>query len=75
MKYHWKIWIGKKPKCEYSTIDVTQVDWVHFSSAVYMLFVGIQISISILLGEMFVNYIYTRSIKRRELVKVKMNYW
>ncbi|KAG4075434.1 hypothetical protein HA402_015087 [Bradysia odoriphaga] len=38
MSHHWNIWIGKKPKCNKSNIELVQVDWTHFvSSLVYEL--------------------------------------
>lgn len=73
MSHHWDIWIGKKPKCHKSAIDIRQVDWEHFSSAVYMLLVGIQISIIVVLVEMCVNFYQTRRAKRKKFA-MKMSY-
>lgn len=66
MSHHWDIWIGKKPQCQNSEIDITQVDWIHFSSSVYMLLVGIGISIAMLLVEIFVNYYQKRRIENNK---------
>lgn len=60
LSYHWKVWIGHRPKCAKNRVQVTPVDILHFSSALYVAFVGIQISLGILLGELIMNR-YTRN--------------
>lgn len=47
--------MGHKPKCEDNSVDVVPVDLEHFSSAIYVHIVGMQISAGILLGEIFMN--------------------
>lgn len=54
MAYHWKIWMGHKPKCENNALDVTPVDIVHFSSALYALLIGMQISFGFLIAEVII---------------------
>lgn len=51
MAYHWKIWMGHQPKCENNDRDVQPVDIVHFSSAIYGLVIGMQISFGFLMAE------------------------
>lgn len=60
MAYHWKIWMGHKPKCENNDLDVIPVDIIHFSSALFALVIGMQISFGFLVGELIIsrNYQY-----------------
>lgn len=55
MAYHWKIWMGHKPKCESNDLEVVPVDIVHFSSALYGLAIGMQLSVALLFGEVFMR--------------------
>lgn len=55
MSYHWKIWMGHKPKCETNDLEVIPVDIVHFSSALYALAVGVQISFGFFVVEVLIN--------------------
>lgn len=55
LSYYWKVWIGHKPKCEKNRVNVTPVDILHFSSALYVPIVGIQISLGIFLGEIIMS--------------------
>lgn len=52
----WTTWISHMPKYAGSNVEVIPIDILHFSSALYVLGFGIQISISILIVEIFVNY-------------------
>lgn len=56
LAHQWKIWIGHLPQCENSKVDVVPVDITHFSSALYLLAFGIQISAVIFIGELAVVY-------------------
>lgn len=51
----WKTWIAHLPKCN-AEVDIVPVDMVHFSSALYALSFGMQISISILIGELLLTH-------------------
>lgn len=52
----WKTWISHRPKCVRSDVEVVPVDMIHFSSALYVLGFGIQLSIYIFIGEIFLIY-------------------
>lgn len=54
--------MGHKPKCAKNRVDVVPVDILHFSSALYVPIVGMQISIGILLAEMFLNRYLRRNV-------------
>lgn len=58
--YHSAIWEQKKPKCAESSLVVAPVDIEHFSSALYLLLIGMTISVSVLIVEIIVH----RSQKR-----------
>lgn len=58
MAYHWKIWMGLQPKCESNDLDVTPVDIVHFSSALYGLAIGMQISLGFFIAEVIIGRIH-----------------
>lgn len=62
LAYQWKTWIGLLPKCENSKVDVLPVDIAHFSSALYLLAFGIQISIFIFIAELIAVYFLTSRI-------------
>ncbi|KAJ6639573.1 hypothetical protein Bhyg_12321, partial [Pseudolycoriella hygida] len=47
ISYVWKTWIAKMPKCARSDVDVVPVDMIHFSSALYALGIGVQLSLLI----------------------------
>ena len=51
----WKTWISHLPKCARSDVDVAPVDMIHFSSALYVLGFGMQISLIFFIGERFLN--------------------
>lgn len=55
MAYNWKIWMGHKPKCENNDLDVIPVDIVHFSSAIYGLAIGMQISFGFFVAEVIIG--------------------
>ncbi len=61
MTYHWKIWMGHKPKCENNDLEVIPVDIIHFSSALYSLAIGMQISFGLLITEVAMHR--ARSLK------------
>lgn len=63
LSYYNRVWYGTRPKCEISELRVTPVDLVHFSAAVYVLFIGIFSSLTILIFEIIVY----RFLKRRTL--------
>nr|QGW45453.1 ionotropic receptor 75c [Bradysia odoriphaga] len=65
MSHHWDIWIGKKPKCNKSNIELVQVDWTHFVSSLYVLATGITTSVGFLSIEVFTNWYHrTRGTKQ-----------
>nr|QGW45456.1 ionotropic receptor 75f [Bradysia odoriphaga] len=51
----WKTWISHLPKCQRSDVDVVPVDMIHFSSALYVLGFGMQLSITLFIGELCRN--------------------
>lgn len=54
--HNWKTWIAHLPKCTESDVEVLPIDFPHFSSALYALVGGIQISICIFVGELYSVY-------------------
>lgn len=56
LAYHWKIWMAHMPKCENSIIEVVPIDMTHFSTVLFILMLGIQISVCILIGEFVLKY-------------------
>lgn len=55
LSYYWNIWLGHKPKCAKNKVTVVPVDILHFSSALYILIIGIKVSIGILIIEVIIN--------------------
>lgn len=51
----WKTWIGNKPKCGRSDVDVVPVDMVHFSSALCVFGIGVQITLLIFTVEVLLH--------------------
>ncbi|XP_037027053.1 glutamate receptor U1-like isoform X2 [Bradysia coprophila] len=59
----WKTWISHLPKCARSDVDVVPVDMIHFSSALYVLGFGMQLSMTLFIGELCRNvYLRLRNI-------------
>lgn len=56
LAYIWKTWMSQMPKCAVSDVDVAPVDWIHFSSALYVLAIGMQISVALFILEILVAY-------------------
>lgn len=48
----WKTWISHMPKCVRSEVEVVPLDMVHFSSALYVLGFGLQITLLLFIGEL-----------------------
>lgn len=65
LAYIWKTWISHMPKCALSDVNVIPVDMIHFSTALYVLAFGMQMSVTLFLAELFVIY-YLR-VKLRHL--------
>lgn len=59
LSHLWSIWIARLPKCSHSDVDVKDikpVDIAHFSSALLVLSLGIQISIGVLIVKLLHTY-------------------
>lgn len=56
LAYVWKTWISHIPLCARSDVDVVPVDMIHFSTALYVLGFGIQISIALFVVELLVTH-------------------
>lgn len=61
--YHSAIWASRKPKCAKNNLDVAPVDLEHFSSALYILLIGISLSILVLIVEVLVHRAMCRQKK------------
>lgn len=68
--YHSSIWEQKKPKCAKSSLIVAPVDIEHFSSALYILLIGMTLSVSVLVTEIIVH----RAHKRIAALRERLNY-
>lgn len=55
LSYYNKMWYGTKPKCEKSELIVAPVDFVHFSSAVYILVIGSLFSLTVMVFEVIMH--------------------
>lgn len=64
--YHSAVWEQKKPKCAESALNVAPVDLEHFSSALYIILIGITLSFSVLIVELIVHRWQKRLKARRE---------
>lgn len=53
LSHIWNIWIARLPKCSHSEVYVEPIDLAHFSSALIVLSFGMQISIAVLIIEIF----------------------
>lgn len=62
--YYHKIWSGRKPKCE-AMRAFSPVDIVHFSSAVFIVIVGIIGSFAVLICEICLHRFSKRNAFRR----------
>lgn len=72
LTYNLKTWMGHKPKCEKSSVDVVPVDLLHFSSALYVPFVGPQVSVVILFAEIFVSRYQGRFLRTVYILERKV---
>lgn len=72
--YHWKIWMGHLPKCTNLHIDVVSINISHFSSAIYILVFGMQLSLCILIGEIvlgcFLNWKLIKHEKKGNIIVI-----
>lgn len=66
--YHSAIWESRMPKCAKSDLDVAPVDLEHFSSALYILLIGISLSIIMLIAEVLVHRAMCRQKKMCRLL-------
>lgn len=71
LAYHSKTWLGTKPPCEKSEVEVIPVDLIHFSWALYLVALGIPFSGAILLGEIMLHRYRVLNEKKdvKEVVK------
>lgn len=65
------IWIARLPKCSHSGVDIEPIDLAHFSSALFVLSFGIQISVAILIIEV-AHKIMSRRQQFREKNGIEM---
>lgn len=64
--YHSAIWERRKPKCAKSTVEVQPIDLEHFSSALYVLAIGMAASTLICAGEIVVAMVQRRRAALRQ---------
>lgn len=69
--YHSIVWEQKKPKCADSSLTVAPVDIEHFSSALYILLIGMTLSVSVLIVEIMVFRWHKRIRALRERLNHK----
>lgn len=70
VSYHLKDWIGTKPACQKTIIEVVPVDLIQFSWALYVMVGGIHLSTLILFAEILVHRYHTlNSIDVKDVLK------
>lgn len=70
LSYYSKVWYGTRPKCGISELMVAPVDIAHFSSAMYIVVIGIFSSLTVLIVEIIVHRLSKRRVRLIQLVKL-----
>lgn len=76
LAYHSKIWIGTKPECPDRLVGFVPVDLLHFSTALYLIVCGMQLSTLILFVELVVHRYKTfrKGVDWRDVLKNWLNF-
>lgn len=70
LAYHLKIWLGIRPACPDRIIEFVPVDLLHFSTALYLIICGINVSTLILFAEIGLHrYQMLKDIGLKEVLK------
>lgn len=73
--YHSTVWEQRKPKCAHSSVDVAPIDLEHFSSALYLLAIGMLLSAAVCVAERIVHAVTARRDRNRRRVAERQAAW